>query len=132
VSFERRHGSGQVVTLRGEDGVVLELRVASGAGRMTGLIGVRRLPPATGLLIPRCDSVHTVGMRMPIDVAFLRWPARDGRSEVLAVREAMRPWRLAGVRARRHGVRRREVAAVELAAGEAVRLGLHPGAVLSL
>lgn len=39
--------------------------------RMRGLIGRRELPAGRGLLIEDCGSIHTVGMRFPIDVVFL-------------------------------------------------------------
>ena len=39
--------------------------------RMRGLLGRRVLPIGQGLLIENCGSVHTVGMRFPIDVIFL-------------------------------------------------------------
>jgi uncharacterized protein len=96
------------------------------------LIGRRSLPPGAGLLIPRCASVHTAGMRFAIDVVFVRWRRPAPEAEVLAVREALRPWRSARARPRQFGIRRREVAVVEMAAGEARRLGLAPGAALSV
>jgi uncharacterized membrane protein (UPF0127 family) len=42
-----------------------------------------------GLLIPRCASVHTFGMRFPLDLYFL-----DGRGRVLAVRRRVPPRRV--------------------------------------
>ena len=91
--------------------------------RLAGLIG--RPPPAPGeaLLIPRCRSVHTVGMRCAIDIAFVRAEAEGLR--VLAVRERVRPFRLAGLRGETG-----EIGALELAAGEARRLRLRPGSSL--
>ena len=44
---------------------------ASTLDRMRGLLGRRELPVGHGLLIEACGSVHTVGMRFPIDVIFL-------------------------------------------------------------
>ena len=38
--------------------------------RMRGLLGRRVLPIGHGMLIEQCGSVHTVGMRFPIDVIF--------------------------------------------------------------
>lgn len=55
--------------------------------RLFGLLGRRSLDGA--LLIRPARSVHTVGMRFPIDVAFC-----DGELRVLAVR-GMKPWRVA-------------------------------------
>ncbi len=82
--------------------------------RMRGLLG--KPPPAPGhaLLLTPCAAVHTAFMRYPIDVVFV---ARSGR--ILQVIEALRPWRAAACRGARH--------TLELAAGEARRLGLVPG-----
>ena len=57
--------------------------------RARGLIGRRSLAPGTGLLIPRCNAIHTFFMRFPIDAAFLD---RDNR--VVKVVRNIRPWRL--------------------------------------
>jgi len=60
------------------------------ADRRRGLLGRDGLPPGRGLLLRPCGSVHTFGMRFPIDVVFLD---RGGR--VLRVVERMGPRRLA-------------------------------------
>lgn len=39
--------------------------------RLLGLAWLADLPDDCGLLIPRCSSVHTFGMRFALDVAFL-------------------------------------------------------------
>ena len=39
--------------------------------RLRGLIGRRGLPPGQGLLILRCNAIHTCFMRFPIDAEFL-------------------------------------------------------------
>ena len=57
--------------------------------RLLGLALRGRPPPARGLLIPRCRSVHTFGMRFELDLV---WLDRDGR--VLGVDESVRPWRV--------------------------------------
>ena len=54
--------------------------------RLRGLLGQPEPAAGEGLLLSPCSSVHMVGMRYPIDVAFLD---REGR--VLAVRQALRP-----------------------------------------
>lgn len=84
--------------------------------RTLGLMGRRGLPDATGLLIEPCGSVHTSFMRFPLDVVYLD---RDRR--VVKVATGVRPWRLSA------GGRRAK-ATLELAAGEAERLGIVPGA----
>ena len=88
--------------------------------RTVGLMGRRTLPEATGLLITPCSSVHTCFMRFPIDVVYL-----DRDQRVVKVVPALKPWRmsLGGRRAK---------ATLELAAGEAARLGLEPGARLRI
>lgn len=39
--------------------------------RLLGLAWLRELPPGCALLLPDCRSVHTLGMRFALDVAFL-------------------------------------------------------------
>lgn len=68
-----------------------EVRVAAGRrARLLGLAHLDREAAGAGLLIPRCASVHTLGMRFRLDLYFL---AEDG--EVLALRRAVAPRRLA-------------------------------------
>jgi uncharacterized membrane protein (UPF0127 family) len=53
---------------------VLGLEVPVAAGFRARLHGLAYLDPeeaGAGLLIPRCSSVHTFGMRFPLDVYFL-------------------------------------------------------------
>jgi uncharacterized membrane protein (UPF0127 family) len=57
--------------------------------RLRGLAWRERSEAGPGLLIPRCSSVHTFGMRFELDVYFLD---RDGR--VLAVRRRVPPGRV--------------------------------------
>jgi uncharacterized protein len=46
-------------------------RAASAWERMRGLLGRPPLAEGEGLLIDACGMVHTIGMRYPIDIAFL-------------------------------------------------------------
>jgi uncharacterized membrane protein (UPF0127 family) len=39
--------------------------------RLRGLIGRARPGPREGLLLPRCRSIHTLGLRMPIEAVLL-------------------------------------------------------------
>ena len=87
--------------------------------RMRGLLGRRELPSGEGLLLRPAASIHTFFMRFPIDVVFL-----DRELSVVAVRPEVRPWRTAGARGAK--------VALELAAGEAARLGIAPGTQLRL
>ncbi len=87
--------------------------------RTKGLLRRSELGPDEGLLLRPANSVHTAFMRFPIDVVFL-----DGDLNVLEVREAVGPWRVAA----RRGAR----AVLELAAGEAGRRGIAPGERLQI
>ena len=87
--------------------------------RMRGLLGRSGLEQGEGLFLKPCGSVHTLFMRFPIDVVFL-----DRELSVLAVRPAVPPWRTAGTRGAK--------VTLELAAGEAARLGIEPGVKLRL
>jgi hypothetical protein len=65
-------------------------RVARRFGeRLIGLSWSGR-PRALALLIPRCRSVHTFGMRFPLD---LYWLGPGG--DVIRVDRGVRPWRIA-------------------------------------
>jgi uncharacterized membrane protein (UPF0127 family) len=57
--------------------------------RLLGLALLDRRSAGPGLLIPRCRSVHTLGMRFPLDVVFL-----DRRGAVISWRRDVRPGRL--------------------------------------
>jgi uncharacterized membrane protein (UPF0127 family) len=86
---------------------------ASGAARRRGLLGRDGIEAA--ILLTPAASVHTVGMRFPIDVAFL-----DRR---LVVRDVvtMRPGRLGWPRLRARHI-------LETEAGACARWGIRPGA----
>ncbi len=72
----------------------LPARVAvSRRSRLLGLAGVDRGAAPPALLIPSCRSVHTFGMRFPIDVVFL-----SGELAELSRRRALPPRRLASDR----------------------------------
>ncbi|HEX7293702.1 MAG TPA: DUF192 domain-containing protein [Solirubrobacterales bacterium] len=71
-----------------------EVRVAVGfRARLLGLAFLQREEAGSGLLIPRCSSVHTFGMRFPLDLFFL-----DERGASLAVRRLVPPRRLVSAR----------------------------------
>jgi uncharacterized membrane protein (UPF0127 family) len=49
-----------------------EVPIATGfRARLFGLSHLDRKQAGPGLLIPRCSSVHTFGMRFPLDICFL-------------------------------------------------------------
>jgi uncharacterized membrane protein (UPF0127 family) len=58
--------------------------------RLLGLAWLDRERAGAGLLIPRCSSVHTFGMRFPLDLYFL-----DREGSVLLVRRRVPPRRIA-------------------------------------
>jgi uncharacterized membrane protein (UPF0127 family) len=67
-----------------------EVVVAVGPrARLLGLAWLPRERAGRGLLIPRCASVHTLGMRFALDVVFL-----DGDDRPLATHLAVPPRRL--------------------------------------
>ncbi len=57
--------------------------------RLLGLSWRSRERAGPGLLIPRCSSVHTFGMRFPLDVYFL-----DAEGRVLSARRRVPPRRV--------------------------------------
>lgn len=70
---------------------LLILRRADGwRARAAGLIGSPPLRDDEGLLIPRCRSVHTCGMRYSIGVFFL-----NCEGYVTSAHRSLRPWRWA-------------------------------------
>ncbi len=73
--------------------VVLGVRVPTATGRRARLLGLALLDrdeAGPGLLIPRCRSVHTFGMRFALDLVFL-----DAAGTVVDLRLAVRPARIA-------------------------------------
>ena len=56
--------------------------------RMKGLIGTAHLPPGEGLLILRCNAIHTFFMSFAIDATFL-----DRSDRIVKVVRNIRPWR---------------------------------------
>lgn len=81
----------------------LDVRCARSAlARLRGLAGLPTLAPGVALLLPRTRSIHTFGMRFPLDLV---WLGRDG--SVLRVDRGVPPCRVRACR--------RAVAVVELA-----------------
>lgn len=93
-------------------------RATSCLDRLRGWLGQAPPGPGDGLWIVPCRAIHTIGMAWPIDVVFV-----DKRGRVLRIVPALRPgrgaccWRAWGV--------------LELAAGEAARLGWKKGERMS-
>jgi uncharacterized membrane protein (UPF0127 family) len=55
--------------------------------RARGLIGTKELAPGEGLLIEKCNAIHTFFMSFPIDAYFL-----DGENRVIKAVKMIRPW----------------------------------------
>ncbi|MFJ7148690.1 DUF192 domain-containing protein [Streptomyces sp. NPDC100445] len=112
----RRDGRGLLVLRAGTGealGAAVPLEIAASyRARTRGLLGRDAVDGV--LLLTPASGVHTFGMRIPIDVAYL-----DRRLTVLAVR-TMRPGRLGLPRPRARHV-------LEAEAGAMARWGLRPG-----
>lgn len=98
----------------GGRGLARVWRAASAWERLRGLLGRAPLAQDEALLIEPCSSVHTFGMRYPIDLAYL-----DGEGRVLRIVPRVKPRRLSA----RPGAR----ATLEMAAGAAEAIGLRAG-----
>ena len=85
-----------------------------GATRRKGLLGRASLPTGEGLWIVPCESVHTFGMKFPIDLVYL-----DRNKEVKKVRSRVPPWRLSACFS--------AYSVVELAAGTIEKTQTRPG-----
>lgn len=104
-------------------GVVVALDVAVASTwlrRLRGWIGRRQVPDEAALWLPGPRTIHTAGLRTPIDVVFL-----DRTGTVLAVRRRLAPWRVA---CGPSGT----AAVVELAPGRTARVRLRAGQRLAL
>lgn len=82
--------------------------------RLRGLLGRKQLAEDSGLLITPCSQVHTLGMRLPLDIVFL-----DANGTVLQCVPGLAPCRVAAARGAKH--------TLELAPGRVQQLNLHPG-----
>lgn len=83
--------------------------------RMKGLLGTKHLDSGEGLWIPRCQGIHTFGMRFAIDVIFL-----DSAQKIVQLNEKLEPNRIGPVTFQADSV-------VELPAGSIESLGVHIG-----
>lgn len=99
-------------------GAVLALdavKAKTASARMTGLLRHASLPDGEGMIFEGCRSIHTFGMRFPIDVVFV-----DRAWTVVRIMAALPPGRLPMPVWRAWGV-------VELPAGRAAKSGLQNG-----
>jgi uncharacterized protein len=110
----------KIVTVAGVD-LARDVKVAASfRERAVGLLGRRELRSDEGMLFEPGGSIHTLWMRMCIDVAFL-----DRDLRVLKISAAVPPWRL---RLAPRGTRY----TLELASGKFAACNLHVGEQLRM
>jgi uncharacterized protein len=90
------------------------------AARTAGFLGRTRIDDDEAMWFDRCSGVHTLAMRVPIDVVLV-----DRSGVVLDVAEAVKPWRFWVGRTGAHSV-------LEMAAGNARRRGVTSGTILEM
>lgn len=88
--------------------------------RFAGLMFRKPLPPATGLFLAPCNSVHMCFMRFAIDVVYM-----DKDYKIVKVVKGLKPWLGLSMCSKAWAV-------LELTAGEADRCGLEAGKKLFL
>jgi len=99
-------------------GVVLADRLewaGTSESRKRGLLGRSQFDPGQGIYIAPTQWIHMIGMRFPIDVAFL-----DGNGRVLALHHGLKPNRFSRIVLRADG-------ALELPAGTLAASGTMVG-----
>ena len=69
------------------------IRASTPLSRLRGLALLDELPRGVALHLPRCRSVHTLGMRFALDLVFL-----DARGLVVRTASEVGPGRLVGCR----------------------------------
>ncbi|BAJ00533.1 conserved hypothetical protein [Shewanella violacea DSS12] len=70
------------------------------------------------MLISPCNSVHTIGMRYPIDIVYL-----NNKNKVLKIQRNLQPWRSSACRG--------ATQVLELAAGNTDNKNINQGDTLS-
>lgn len=107
--------TGRRLLVDGADAGAVEVAGSFGA-RLAGLL----VGPPRAVWFPRTRSVHTLGMRWPIDVAFV-----GAGGVVVAVVAPMVPWRLGRTR-------RQAVAVLEAPTGSFAVWSLRAGSTITL
>jgi uncharacterized protein len=90
------------------------MRTASPWERMRGLLCRPPLGEQEALIIDRCGSVHTCGMKYALDLVFL-----DRQSVIRKLQRDVRPWRMGWCMA--------AIMTLEMPAGSIARLKLETG-----
>ncbi len=79
-----------VINIRNGKVITTHTRFAdSWLKRLVGLLSERELGHGHGLWLIPCKSIHTIGMRFPIDVVFL-----DSNNRVQKLASSLKPYRL--------------------------------------
>ena len=81
--------------------------------RLVGLLSRKSLSDDEGLLLSPCASIHTIGMRFPIDVLFL-----DKQNKVIAVSDSVESNKIRKAPRHTHKV-------LEIAQGNRIRTGIN-------
>ena len=84
-------GKAQFTNRQGESGnTVIHIRkTQSTLERTRGLLGTSELPEDEGLWITPCNSIHTFGMRYPLDIIYL-----DKKRQIKKIIPNIKPRRL--------------------------------------
>ncbi len=82
--------------------------------RLRGLLGRAQLEEREGLLLSPCHSIHTLGMRYPLDIVFL-----DAARQIIKCVPHLKPFRLAAARDAHY--------TLELTAGRIARANIKVG-----
>jgi hypothetical protein len=120
VPTEKQIAKVRVVNIARHKVIAARVEVATtSARRSKGLLGRTSLEPGEGLWIVPCESVHTFGMKIALDLIYL-----DRRHRVRKIRTNVRPWRISACLTA-HSV-------IELAAGSIREEDVQPGDQIEL
>ena len=108
----KKKGTGEII--------ISKCRVASSFFlRLKGLLGNKSISPNEGMLFPKCNSIHTLFMRFPIDCIFL-----NDNNAVVKICENLSPWKVC--------VEPKASKVLEMAAGTITRQNLRKDEVLEI
>jgi uncharacterized membrane protein (UPF0127 family) len=60
--------------------------------RLCGLVGTKHFEAGSGLLFPKCNSIHMWMMSIPIDVVFLKLLSPN-QYQIVGTHSNLRPWK---------------------------------------
>lgn len=111
--------SGSVIDTNKQDCLLIDVNKTNTIfERMRGLLFRKKLNPMQALWIEPCPSVHTIGMKYPIDVVFL-----DKKGIVLKIVHNLSPMRMAACK--------NAIISLELLAGDVEKAKIHTGMQLN-